>query len=298
MDLYTRLENRKGFKDLNITIDRGNKILMLELGEITSEYNILKSEAKIKRLALLISSHIYIDMAIRFDKIEALPSAPSRKRFELIYVDVHVANDKFRKSMDYKKKKRKYTLHQFFTKSEFIKQGLIKENINTQQQKELKDCFELFYYDNTAHVNQGELFILLDMVLSNDGLDYVERIKALRLLKNKQSSLEYKILRYGVTVGRNKFKEFVRHQQKCNSLNFYIDKFGIVLGDEIWNNLNQLRREKTIYNWSVEGFKHRFGNNWEVEYTIWTQKIGKNLLNTSTGSASKSSLKVFLPVRS
>ena len=296
--LCDRLEKRKDFRDLNIFIDRENKKLMHEIKKVFEHTEVLKNEAKIKNLALLISSKIYKNLADRFITVCSLPAAPSRKRIELLYVDTDVVDKKYNELMKHKKKKRKYTLKQFFGKPEFKKRGLKKENITSEQIKELSEVFIMLFNEKDKHVSQSDLWILFDFVMDkNRELNYTNRLIALRKLKGKQSTGEYKCIRHGVEEGLKKYNKFVSIQSNNNSAMYYKNKFGEKEGIDIWNTLNNKRREKTKFNWSVDGFKLKYGKNWKEEKIKWEAKLLTNLSKVgNVRSASKSSLSVFLPV--
>jgi hypothetical protein len=116
LNIISRLEARKKFRELNIKIDTTDTLLMSELSPILTKYNILKNEAMISRLALLISSGIYQNMLGRFEELALISVAPSKRRLEIIFVDPEIVKMKHAERMLYKEKKRRYTLKQFFLK--------------------------------------------------------------------------------------------------------------------------------------------------------------------------------------
>ena len=297
IEILTKLENRKAFKNNDIKIDKNNKLLISEINKILSKYDVLKNEAKINNLRLLISSNVYEDMFDRFEEILSLSSAPSKRRIELIYVIPEIVELKHKESMEYKNKKRRYTLKQFFGKTNFKKKGLNEKLVSSEQKDELLACFELFYKEKDKHVSQADLWILLDFILDPvKELDYINRITKLRKMTGLHSTKEYKQLRYGTITGSKKYDEFIKGQRKANSLEYFIEKFGNK-GEIKWIELNEKRSEATKFNWSEDGFKKRFGKKWESEYETWKSMITKNMNNLPTmRTASKSSLAVFLPV--
>lgn len=293
----TKLEKRKAFKTNNITVDKNNKILMDELSKILKKFDILKNEAMINNLSLMIDNGIFENLFERFDEFLTLPAAPSKRRLELIYVNPKLVEKIHKEKMSYKEKKRKYTLKQFFGKTNFKKKGLDKKNVSRDQEEELIKCFEMFFKEKDKHVSQGDLWFLLDFVLDpNKELNYINRLTTLRTMKGLHSTLKYKQLRYGEKTGTKMYDTFIKNQSRKNTLEYFIEKHGRD-GKKIWDNLNAKRSEITKFNWSEDGFRKRFGKNWKDEHENWKSMITKNMDNLPTmRTASKSSLAVFLPV--
>lgn len=297
-ELITKIEKRKAFKQANIKIDKTNVLLMETITNIILDFDIFSSESKITNLALLLKSENHHNLRNRFEQLIALPAAPSKKRLELIYVNPEIVALKHKERMNYKNKKRKYTMKQFLGKSNFIKKGLKIENITSAQKDELQKCFDMFFLEENVHVSQSDLWILFDFIIDPEReLNYISRLLELRTMTGLHSTLNYKKLRYGEKTGEALYKKFIHQQSKSNSLEHFIYRFGNDLGEQKWNELNKLRSEKTSFNWSEEGFKKRFGNLWEQEYEKWKNKIIQNIdYLPDARSASKSSLAVFLPV--
>jgi hypothetical protein len=100
-----------------------------------------------------------------------------------------------------------------------------------------------------------------------------ENIAKIEYNKRKQgnrATLEKSISKYGYELGTERYNKKIEHLAYCNSLSYYIEKYG----NEEGKTKYELRSKKLACN--LENFIKRYGDKGEEKYKLWLSKITLN----------------------